>query len=221
VFIATSVNNGVAFGAPVRIDSATGTSFQVMPTAAIDPTTGCIAVHYYDNRNGGMNAAGRFLLDVFATRSRDGGMTFAPDFQFNDAAFDPNPGAGCRLGPPPCGNQTNPPTMSMTTRIGEYNGVAVGGGTASAVWTGDTLDAFGTANGQQITFARFACNSADLSISKAGAPDPVTTGGQLTYTIVVTNKGPDPAMGVVVTDTLPPGVTFDSDTDACVEAPVG
>ena len=44
------------------------------------------------------------------------------------------------------------------------------------------------------------------------SPDPVRVGSNLTYTINVTNNGPDPATGVTVTDSLPPEVTFVSAT---------
>jgi uncharacterized repeat protein (TIGR01451 family) len=44
---------------------------------------------------------------------------------------------------------------------------------------------------------------ADLSIAKADAPDPVTEGSDLTYTLTVTNNGPGAATGVTVTDDLP------------------
>ncbi len=50
--------------------------------------------------------------------------------------------------------------------------------------------------------------SSDLSITKSDSPDPVSAGGTLTYTITVTNGGPDAASGVQVTDPLPAGVTF-------------
>ena len=50
--------------------------------------------------------------------------------------------------------------------------------------------------------------SADVAITKADVPDPVTVGGPLTYTLVVTNNGPDDASSIVVTDTLPSGTTF-------------
>jgi len=45
---------------------------------------------------------------------------------------------------------------------------------------------------------------ADLSITKSDSPDPVNEGAQLTYTIEITNAGPDPATDVVVTDDLAP-----------------
>jgi uncharacterized repeat protein (TIGR01451 family)/CSLREA domain-containing protein len=59
---------------------------------------------------------------------------------------------------------------------------------------------------------------ADLEISKADSPDPVTVGDNLTYTITVINNGPDPATNVVVTDTLPSGVTFVSASPGCVHS---
>lgn len=48
---------------------------------------------------------------------------------------------------------------------------------------------------------------ADLSISKTGSPNPVTAGGTLTYTISVSNAGPNPATNVTVLDTLPTGLS--------------
>lgn len=44
--------------------------------------------------------------------------------------------------------------------------------------------------------------SADLSVTKTSTPSSVPPGG-VTYTLAATNNGPDPATGVVLTDTLP------------------
>ena len=49
---------------------------------------------------------------------------------------------------------------------------------------------------------------ADLAIDKTGPTGRQPTGRNMTYTLTVTNNGPDPAADVVVTDTLPPTVTF-------------
>lgn len=55
--------------------------------------------------------------------------------------------------------------------------------------------------------------SADLSVAMSDAPDPVSNGSNVTYTITVTNNGPDTATGVTLADTLPSsGVTFVSAT---------
>jgi uncharacterized repeat protein (TIGR01451 family) len=56
---------------------------------------------------------------------------------------------------------------------------------------------------------------ADVSITKGDDPDPVVAGTNLTYSILVSNAGPSAASNVVVTDTLPAGVTYVSDTGGC------
>ena len=61
------------------------------------------------------------------------------------------------------------------------------------------------------SFSRTAGNS-DLSITTADAPDPALTGQTVTYTLTVQNSGPDDSNGVVVTDTLPAGVNYESAT---------
>jgi hypothetical protein len=97
VFIARSTDSGLSWSAPIRVDHGPGTTFQVMPTAAIDPISGAIVVEYYDNRSGATNSRGNFLLDLYASVSVDGGQTFLSDFPINDAPFDPDAGARCRF----------------------------------------------------------------------------------------------------------------------------
>jgi uncharacterized repeat protein (TIGR01451 family) len=62
---------------------------------------------------------------------------------------------------------------------------------------------------------------ADLALALLDAPDPVLPGGQLTYTLQVTNDGPSASPGMTVTHTLPAEVSFVSSTPgepACVHA---
>jgi uncharacterized repeat protein (TIGR01451 family) len=61
---------------------------------------------------------------------------------------------------------------------------------------------------------------ADLSIVKTDSADPVLPGDSFSYSIVVTNSGPDDARDVVLTDTIPTVLTVvgvtSSGTGACV-----
>ena len=101
-----------------RAPPASSSTFQLFPTATIDPY-GDIVVSWYTNQNNQTNAAGDDLLDVYATYSTDGGQTWATPFQLDSQAFDPDAGAADVLpGPPP------------TTGIGNSFGVAIAGGTA-------------------------------------------------------------------------------------------
>jgi uncharacterized repeat protein (TIGR01451 family) len=54
--------------------------------------------------------------------------------------------------------------------------------------------------------------SADLQVTTAGAPDPVTPGTDLTYTVTVNTAGPSDAQSVLVSDPLPAGTTLVSVT---------
>ena len=62
--------------------------------------------------------------------------------------------------------------------------------------------------------------SADLSITKTDAPDPVLAGNNLIYTVTVNNAGPNTATNVVVTDNLSADVSLVA-TSGCAEDPVG
>jgi uncharacterized repeat protein (TIGR01451 family) len=50
--------------------------------------------------------------------------------------------------------------------------------------------------------------SADIALTKSGAPDPVVAGNSITYSITVTNSGPDDGTSIVLTDSVPVNTTF-------------
>lgn len=52
----------------------------------------------------------------------------------------------------------------------------------------------------------------DLAVAKVGSPNPDKLPGNITWTIVVTNNGPNTATGVTVSDPIPAGNTFVSVT---------
>jgi uncharacterized repeat protein (TIGR01451 family)/fimbrial isopeptide formation D2 family protein len=61
----------------------------------------------------------------------------------------------------------------------------------------------------------FVRGSPDLAVTKDDGVDVVAPGDTVAYTITVQNVGTQAATGVVVTDSLPPELTFDSCSDDC------
>lgn len=57
--------------------------------------------------------------------------------------------------------------------------------------------------------------TADLTIVKYDNLDPMSAGATLSYTIIITNTGPDDADNVVITDTLPVSTTYVSASAGC------
>jgi len=61
-------------------------------------------------------------------------------------------------------------------------------------------------------------NTSDLSITNSGSPDPVAAGQYVSYTLSVTNNGPDPASGVTVTMPLPPRTMYIPGDSQCAQS---
>lgn len=85
VYIVRSDDNGLTWTNPSRIDSGPFDTLQLLPNAAVDPVSGSIVVTYYDNRNWFPDNS---QLDLYATRSGDGGNSWSVEVQLNDAVFD-------------------------------------------------------------------------------------------------------------------------------------
>lgn len=133
VVLARSTDNGNTWTKTTVSHGPLGT-VQAFPTGAADQL-GNLAITWWDTRRGLTNASGKFLLDQYATVSRDGGLTFTNDFRVSDFAMDPDLNAPCRFGNTPgCGTADSGPD---TFRIGEYNGTAAADGAGYAIWTGN------------------------------------------------------------------------------------
>ena len=67
--------------------------------------------------------------------------------------------------------------------------------------------------------------SADISVTKLANPDPVAAGNGITYTVRVTNSGPDEAINAALTENIPANTTFQSLQPApgwtCTTPPAG
>ena len=143
VVLARSTDNGNSWSLSTISHAPAGT-LQAYPTGTIDEI-GNVTVSWYDTRRGLVgpgedgvpgNADDTFLMDLYHTVSRDGGLSFANDFRVNDQAFDPTIGAACRFGPQAnCGTVT--PGTARTLRIGEYNGITSSNGMVYTTWTGN------------------------------------------------------------------------------------
>lgn len=81
-----------------------------------------------------------------------------------------------------------------------------GGGTLANIRAGLAAELSDLSDGNE-TFALASFQNVNLTITKDDDVDPISAGGTVTYTIVVTNEGPDAAESVSVTDTLPSDVT--------------
>jgi len=62
------------------------------------------------------------------------------------------------------------------------------------------------------------CPGADLSLTMSASPGTVFVGGNVVYTLTVSNAGPSPAQNVVISQSLPPGVTDVTVTNGSVSA---
>lgn len=92
-------------------------------------------------------------------------------------------------------NGTQTFTFQQTITAGTAGGTSIPN-SASAVdhFTGDTNDS--------ATATVTVQGTADLRVTKSDGVNSVTTGSTVTYTVVVTNTGPDPVTGAVVTDVV-------------------
>ena len=73
---------------------------------------------------------------------------------------------------------------------------------------GGTVNVYVGTQGRGVWRLSFQAATADLALTKTAAPNPVVTGSNVTYTLTVTNNGPDAAQSVTVVDTLPATLSF-------------
>ncbi len=132
--------------------------------------------------------------------------------------------------------QTVPVGSMGGTLVYSYPGVATGNSVTLTVvvtvpaGTADgtliTNMATGTSNlfdpmpgNDSATVSATVQRSADISLTKTASPDPVATGGQITYAGKATNNGPDTPDSITITDALPAGVIFVSATGGAAAVP--
>ena len=196
IMFSRSTDGGNTWSAPIRVNddiNAVGDfNSQFFPWLAVDPVDSSINIVWYDDRTDPNHTDATPLVDLFFASSSDAGLSFSLNTRISTQS-----------------SRTD--TDFSPSFLGDYNAIAAYGGVAHPMW-GDSRT-----GGQNIMTTQVG--GADLSITKS-APAQVTAGSTLSYTITVTNTGPSDATNIVVTDTLPSGVTYAGSTVPCSGTPL-
>jgi uncharacterized repeat protein (TIGR01451 family) len=175
------------------------------PSAAVAGTT--MTYNITVTNNGPSDAASVTMADTLPPNT-----TFVSETQPTGPAFIcTNPSIGgtgtvsCSIAALTAGTTA---TFTITVQIALAAPVGPSSNTATVTSTSDP----NSANNSSTAVTQIAAAIADLSITKTPTAPPYGTGMPVTYTIVVTNSGPNPATAVTVTDVLPAGTTFQSST---------
>jgi uncharacterized repeat protein (TIGR01451 family) len=183
------------------------------PTGASLDFSTCLGGGNYDQGFGlALDGSG----NIYAT-----GFTSSTDFPIV-AAPQPSPGGVFVSKLNPAGSAFVYSTyLGGSTGSDQGNGIAVdAAGSSYIVGTTSSSDfptvgAFQSSlKGTSDAFVTKIGPDADVSITKADSRDPVMVGNNLTYTLTVSNPGPEDAADVIVSDTLPAGVAFVSTTSS-------
>jgi hypothetical protein len=115
IFTRYSDNDGATWSSPHRVNTDTGTNSQFFSKIALDPTTGFIAVVWYDCRNSAANNR----VELWGTVSLDGGVTFLPEVKISAGSTT---GVGKGFG----------------NELGDYLGLDFYGGVFHPCWADDS-----------------------------------------------------------------------------------
>ena len=117
IFLRYSDDNGSTWSNPVRVDDDSSGKSQFLPSIALDPVTGQVAVSWYDARSDPNNLKTLFLTAV----SSDGGQSFTPSVLVSQGASD-----------------ATVPGLSYWSRVsqyGDYTFTAFYNGVLYPIWT--------------------------------------------------------------------------------------
>jgi uncharacterized repeat protein (TIGR01451 family) len=196
ILFSRSTDGGNTWSAPIRVNDDINPvgdfNTQFFSWLAVDPVDASINIVWYDDRTDPNHTDATPLVDLFFASSNDTGLSFSVNTRISTQS-------------------SNPGTDFTPAFFGDYNGIAAYGGVAYPLWSDSRTGAQNLMTTQ--------VGGADLEITKS-APSQVTAGGALSYSITVTNHGPAAAFNVIVTDTLPSGVTYAGSTVPCAGTPL-
>lgn len=154
IYTRYSDNAGTNWSAPHRVNTDAGTNSQFFPKIALDPTTGFIAVVWYDCRN----SATDNHEELWGTVSLDGGVTFLPEVKISTGLT-----TGVNLGG---GNE-----------LGDYLGLDFYGGIFHPCWADDSNSTGDNPDGTADLDIYTAAVQVAPAVPVLAAVGPATNGG--------------------------------------------
>lgn len=134
--------------------------------------------------------------------------SFVSFMQTGTAWSCPSPGSGgkvtCTIATLGAG-ATSTFTLIVNVASGTASGTIISDTASTSTATPDSNPSSNTATAD-VTVA--GAGQYDLSVIKTGAPNPVTPGNNITYTLKFANNGPNSVSNVIYTDTVPANTTF-------------
>jgi subtilisin-like proprotein convertase family protein len=101
IFVMFSDNDGASWSTPLQVNDDTTSNSQFLPRIALDPTTGDVAVTWYDSRNdaglggpGDTDSRRNTDAQLWGTASSDGGVTFEASVQISEGTSNANASGG-------------------------------------------------------------------------------------------------------------------------------
>ncbi len=191
-------------GLKIRASNGTGTiSDRVTITAGTTLGSGC---HYLIANSASGGYSGSVPANqIYGTGITDDGgiaITGSNGTSIIDAVGMSN-GSSFKEGTP-----VAPLSANVDQSYERKPGGAFGNGTDTNNNAADFILNAASSNPQNAASGCLDLTSADLSIAKSDAPDPIISGAKVTYTITLANNGAANAQAVVVTDNLPVSVSF-------------
>src|SRR6185503_4318482 len=99
------------------------------------------------------------------------------------------------------------PAVNFVTNFAALAGINPNGAWSLYVFDDELVDVGSMGGGWSIALTTLT-PIADLAVAQAPMPNPVGVGSNLTFNVTVSNLGPAGANAVLLTDTLPAGMTF-------------
>jgi len=144
------------------------------------------------------NTGPEAALGVLVTNALPSGVTLVSFGSSQGSCLNTGQSVNCDLGFIAANSAVTVSIVGNVTTIGSKSLTSTFGGPA--------LD-FNAVN-NSATSSTAVSGAADLAVTMTDSPDPILLGGLLSYFITVTNRGPNHATGVAITNLLPAGASY-------------